>query len=109
VEIVDNINLVTIYSSDDQKILSFVDFQMDPNNLSTFRRKLNTETLYFVDGEKKFSKIQKDCKFISKLNDQKISKIKVITMDLETRVINREMSPVSISIHDGENQKSFTI
>jgi len=91
-----------------EKILfNFTDFMLDRDNLSTFKRIIGKQTYIFKDGIKKLVSVVRIVKFIDKIKTSINRTNNFITIDLETRTINGEMSIVCLSIFDGINLYSF--
>jgi ribosomal protein S19 len=92
---------------DDNILLSFKDYMLDKNDLTTFSRKLKTQEYLFEEGKLILKKIEKKTNFLKKTNKSNYLTNKFITMDLETRIINEEMTSYCVSIYDGKIFKSF--
>ena len=93
----------------DFTVLKFTDILQDQNNLDTFTRKIVEHEYVFINGNLKTkSKIYKT-KFIKPLLGDAAYKNKIITMDLESRVIDGIMEIYYISIYDGITISDFFI
>ena len=79
----------------------------DKSDLSTFTRTIKNQEYIFEEGKIKLKKIKKNVKFLSKKTKDKNLSDNIITMDLETRVINEKMYAYCVSIYDGKKYKSF--
>jgi hypothetical protein len=115
VNIRNKMNFVTVYEKrlmGSIKILSFMDkLRVIKNKIDyrTFERIFDDHTVYFLKGEVKLTTEEIKCKFIEKIKPHKTPNNKVITMDLETREINKRLEPVCVSIYDGKITKTFWI
>ena len=76
-------------------------------NLSSFTRTIKNHEYIFINGEILIKKVKKIVPFLTKINQNIHNNKNFITMDLETRVINEEMSAYCVSIYDGKIYKSF--
>lgn len=97
---------------DDKVLLSFKDTMLDrrSGDLSSFSRLIKNRHEYFFNkGNLILKKIIKKVKFIKQIRKSNHLSDKFLTMDLETRVINEEMSSYCVSIYDGKKFKSFYI
>jgi DNA polymerase type B, organellar and viral len=96
---------ITLYSKYGE-ILKFVDkYCIDEKN--RFTREIGNTKMYYENGECVFIKQELKTKFMQPKNPDTSIKSNFLTMDLETRTINDEMSVISASIFDGVNIKSF--
>lgn len=91
----------------DRKLITFIDTMKDPQDLSTFTRTINNQTYYFCRGELLLKKIEKEVHFLSNKTPDNHNFLKIITMDLETRLIDGVMTPYCVSIYDGSKSTSF--
>lgn len=88
-------------------ILSFVDqTSKDPN---TFVRSIGNNKYYYKDGKNVFSKQLVKTKYIKPSNEDLALKDNYITMDFETRDVNKVKHVIAISIYDGKTVNSFFI
>jgi hypothetical protein len=88
-------------------IFSFTDTLNNKNNLSSFIRVIKNQEYLFKDGELIIKKINLKTKFIKPILKNHSKSEKFITMDLETRLLNKEMSVYCISISDRKVLKTF--
>lgn len=88
-------------------LLSFKDVMNHKEDLSSFTRHLKNQEYVFIEGELVIKKIKKGVKFLSKLKRNMYNSKNFITMDLETRIINEEMTSYCVVIYDGKLSKSF--
>jgi hypothetical protein len=107
-----HINLFSNYQEVDLKIenkviLSFKDFIKDIGNLSTFERIVNNQKNIFEDGKLIYKEILRKVPFLKKINPSIYISKNIITMDLETRVIDNKIEPYCISIYDGKTLSNF--
>jgi DNA polymerase type B, organellar and viral len=115
VNIRNKMNFVTVYEKrlmGSIKVFSFMDKLRVINkkiDYRTFERIFDDHTIYFLKGEVKLTVEDVKCKYIEKIKPHKKPNNKVITMDLETREINKKLDPVCVSIYDGEIKKTFWI
>jgi len=79
----------------------------DKSDLSTFVRTLKNQEYVFEQSKLLLKKIEKNVKFLSSKKKDKYLSEKIITMDLETRIIDEIMSAYCVSIYDGKIIKSF--
>jgi hypothetical protein len=79
----------------------------DKHDLSTFTRQIKNQTYIFRDGKLVLKKIEKSVSFLKPIKKNMYNSKKFITMDLETRIIQGEMTSYCVSIFDGNNHKSF--
>lgn len=106
IELFDYHQKVTL-TLDDKKILTFKDIMNDKANLSTFTRIIKTHEYTFKEGLLVLKKTERKVKFLTKTKQNMYNSKKFITMDLETRIINEEMSSYCVSIYDGQKLYSF--
>jgi hypothetical protein len=106
VELFDNYQLVEI-KLEDKVLLSWKDIMRAKFDLSTFERVIKNQEYVFVEGKLIVKKIKKRVSFLSKVKQNIHNSKNFITMDLETRTINGEMSSYCVSIFDGRVFKSF--
>ena len=106
-------NFVTVYEKrlmGSIKVFSFMDKLRVINNKidsRTFERIFDDHTIYFLKGEVKLTVEDIKCKYIEKIKPHKEPNNKVLTMDLETREIDKKLEPVCVSIYDGKIKKTF--
>jgi hypothetical protein len=91
----------------DKVIIEFKDTMRDKNNLNSFIRDIKKQKYIFEDGELILKNIIRKTPFLSQLNQSPIINKNIITMDLETRLIDGIMIPYCVSIFDGKVVKSF--
>lgn len=77
------------------------------NDLSCFKRTTDKHEYIFDNGELLIKKIKKIVPFLTKVKRNLHNSKNFITMDLETRIINEEMTSYCVSIYDGKEVKSF--
>jgi len=105
IEVELKINDFTVINFTD--ILSLPRQWQDVNNLGTFIRKIDEHEYVFINGNLKTkSKIYKT-KFIKPLLGDTVYKNKILTMDLESRVIQGIMEIYHVSIYDGKTIIDF--
>lgn len=115
VNIRNKMNFVTVYEKHLRgsiKRFSFTDKLRVINSkidYRTFERIFDDHTIYFLKGEVKLTVEDIKCKYIEKILPHKKPNNKVITMDLETREIDKKLEPVCVSIYDGKITKTFWI
>jgi hypothetical protein len=113
VNINNKMNFVTVYEKrliGSVKLFSFMDKLRVINkkvDYKTFDRIFDDKSIYFIKGEIKLNVEDIKCKYIEKIKPTKEPNNKVITMDLETREINKKLEPVCVSIYDGRIKKTF--
>lgn len=100
-----NINKIELFKKG-ELCLEWTDRYINEN---TFIREIGQKEFTFVNGELKLLTIKKDNKFITPIKKHKQINNKILTMDIETRVINNDHHPYCISIYDGLITKSFFI
>jgi len=105
-------NKLIVQLKNEKKVLiSFEDIKKEEDNLSTFIRTVNDlvhfEDYFYINGEIKLRTNQKKTPFISQKEKEINITDKFLTMDIETRNINGELSPYCISIFDGKISNSF--
>jgi len=91
----------------DKVILEFTDTLIEKGKLNSFIRKVKNQEYIFIDGNLIVKKIQKQTKFINKIISQSFMSKNFVTMDLETRTIDGNMTPYCISIYDGKKSISY--
>lgn len=101
----DKINYIKLFKSGDLKH-QWTDTYIDD---STFIRDIDNRKYTFVNDELKLLTIEKPNKFIKPIKKKKYSNDKILTMDLETRLIDNNHNPYCLSIYDGNIAKSFFI
>ena len=88
--------------STEKTLIKFKDKKEESDNLNSFTREIwdlkKHEEYFFVDGELKLKKIRKNVRFLKPLLKDAFLSSKFITMDLETRNIDGELTPYCISI-----------
>jgi DNA polymerase type B, organellar and viral len=96
-------------------IESFIDTLINSkNNLSTFKRNIENKEYNYINGKLDFCIINKETKFLQRINSVNKIESKFITMDLETRSIpitdkKSKMEVICLSYFDGLLTKSFYI
>jgi hypothetical protein len=106
VELFDRHQIVEL-KLNDKILLTFKDIMKDKSNLNTFTRTINNQEYIFENGELLVKKIKKNVSFLTKVKRDMNNSKNFITMDLETRTINKIMSSYCVSIYDGKEFKSF--
>lgn len=91
------------------KILEFTDLMTNTNNNSTFIRTLKNKKFYFDNSKLVLKTEEKINKFIKQIKADKDIKFNVITLDIETRIINGSMEAVCLSFYDGKKVFSFFV
>lgn len=91
IELFDNYQEVEVML-DDKTILSFTDTMLDKNDLTCFIRKSKTHEYVFQEGNLILKKILKKVQFLKSTRKSNFLSKNFITMDLETRTINEEMT-----------------
>ena len=107
-----HINIFENYLSIDLKIkdkiiFKFTDTLIEKGKLDSFIRKINNQEYIFIDGKLIIKKVIKHTKYLTKLIPDGFINNKILTMDLETRIINGNTSPYCVSIYDGSQATSF--
>lgn len=88
--------------SNNKTLLKFKDTINQKNDLSSFTRVFSNQE-YIVDNNKVIlKKIHKKVQFLNTKNRDMYNSKKIISMDLETRVINGIMSSYCVSVYDGK-------
>jgi DNA polymerase type B, organellar and viral len=100
-------NSVKIINKNKKVFLLFTDYLIDPNNLGTFKRKINNQEYFFIDGELIVKKLDRKTKFIKGIKNDKEIISNFITLDIETRVINNVIKPYCVCYFDGAQTASF--
>lgn len=87
--------------------LSLVDRRINNDSSDSFVRTIKKSTIYFLDGEVILRKKELPVKAFRKL--QKESKIdnELITLDIETKLINNKVTPYLINSYDGISRRDF--
>jgi len=108
---------VTLNLPTKETFLSFTDIiNNDFNNLNSFIRYVGSNEYYFINGilELKFNPRKTSNLELLNLNETKSGKKiiqeidnKILTLDIETQVINGIIKPILISIYDGFNHYNF--
>jgi hypothetical protein len=91
----------------DSILLSFKDVMNHREDLTTFTRIVKNQEYIFNEGELLVKKIIKNVPFLTKIKRNMFNSKTIITMDLETRVINEVMSSYCVVIYDGKLSKRF--
>lgn len=106
-------NVVELFNKD-KVVLKFIDYYDDINDLNTFVRLINNHKYYYKNNiiELKIMDVKTSIiKPIKKDNipDKDINKINknIITLDIETRVLNNVLIPYCICFYDGKDKYSF--
>nr|YP_009739393.1 DNA polymerase 2 [Tricholoma terreum]QIC20237.1 DNA polymerase 2 [Tricholoma terreum] len=105
IDINNKVNSVKLFK-DGELTLEWVDKYIDD---ITFIRDLGPKTFNFVNDEVRLITIKKSSKFIKLIKKAKKFNNNIITMDLETRLIDNKHSPYCICIYDGIIIRSFFI
>lgn len=92
---------------DNEIVLSFEDHMTDNTDLNSFKRIIKNNEYIFDNGIMILKKNIKKTKFIKPLKLHENISTKIMTMDLETKVINNIMNVYSCSIYDGINTLSY--
>lgn len=91
----------------DSIILKVTDyFGKDSNN---FTRVIGKQTFIITNGEVNFKRVEIKTKFITKIAKDKVLSNNILTLDIETRIINNVHSPYCISFFDGTSAWSYYI
>lgn len=80
---------------------------IDKNDLSNFKRILDTHKYYFNNNKLILKTLIRKTKYIESIKPSIYLSDKYLTMDLETRVINEIMEVYCCSIFNGKNHDSF--
>lgn len=105
IDIEDKMNKVKLIKSGELKY-EWIDRYIDD---STFIREIANKKYTFVNGELKLLTVEKTNKFMKTLKKAKKQNSNIITMDIETRLVDNKHTPYLLSIYDGNNSKSFFI
>jgi hypothetical protein len=101
----DKINYIKFFKNG-KLIFEWKDIYIDEN---TFIREIGKNKFTFVNEDLKLLTIDHENKFIEKTKTAKTQNSNIITMDLETRILDNKHIPYCISIYDGKSTKSFFI
>jgi hypothetical protein len=101
----DKVNKIRYYKNG-QLIFNWIDTVLNNNS---FIREIGKSTYYYDNKELTLVKVLKQTKPISKTKVSKILSNKIITMDLETILINNTHVPYLLSWYDGKINKSYFI
>jgi len=112
-----NVTLSLPINEINEIFLTFKDIQnISFNNLNSFTRYIGSNEYYFIDGELELRINPKKTSFLelNNIHENKFGKKiipqldnKIITLDIETQVINNTIKPILISIYDGITHYSF--
>jgi len=89
--------------------LNFIDIVHDINNPASFVRIINNNKNIYDNGIRKLSVKKKKVKYFTNLPKCKCLTNNFITMDLETKEIEGNLTPYCVSIFDGKKSYSFYI
>ena len=102
-------NIVQVFS-EDRLMLEFEDILTNGiDNPSTFKRVMKNATIFYKDGIRVKEIVNRKLKFIKPISKDFYLNESFITLDIETKNINGELSPICISIYDGKEIQSFYI
>lgn len=102
----DNYQLVELKLGD-KVIIKFKDIIIEPNNLGSFNRIIDSQEYIFENGNLLLKKFTYKTNFLRAISKTIFRSSKFITMDLETRLVNNTMVPYAIGIYDGIESFSF--
>jgi hypothetical protein len=112
----ENIVYIIRKSLEGKKILfSFIDkvrhssFNKKTLKFSMFERSFKNKSIIFKDGKEVIRTEEIDTKFIGTIKKEGKPNKKIITMDLETRVLDDKLCPICVSIYDGQNKSTFWV
>jgi ribosomal protein S19 len=91
----------------DSPLITFKDEFNHESDFSSFTRYIGKHEYIYRDGKRVFLKIEKKTPFLKEIKKSSHQYKKIITMDLETRIINGKMTAYCVSIFDGKDFKSF--
>lgn len=106
INILDNFYKVEVIIND-SIILTFKDEILDKNNLNSFIRTVKNREYIYINGEIILKTIERKNKYLKIKSRDLITSTKFLTMDIETKVYEKKMEAICISIYDGENIKSI--
>lgn len=106
IQLFENYQLVELRLGD-KIVLSFKDEMHPKSDLSSFTRTVKNHVYIFKEGELILKQIEKNVSFLTKERKNYFNAKNFLTMDLETRIINNEMSSYCVSNYDGKIKKSF--
>nr|BAM29340.1 dnapol [Lentinula edodes] len=106
IQLFDNYQLVDVKLGD-KVVLSFKDEMHPKSDLSSFTRTVKNHVYIFKEGELILKQIEKNVSFLTKERKNYFNDKNFLTMDLETRTINGEMTSYCVSIYDGKTFESF--
>ncbi len=87
------------------KMLSYEDFWIDIHH---FKRIINNNTYYFTrEGDIDLFTVWKPTRYIKQTKRSKRLSNKIVTLDIETQVVNNQHQPYLISYYDGKKSYSF--
>jgi DNA polymerase type B, organellar and viral len=97
------------YKLGDKILISFKDetTEEDRYNLNTFIRTIKNTKYYYKDSTLILKQNKRKCNYMTKINRHIKRSDKFIVMDLETREIDKFMSPICLSLYDGKDLRSF--
>jgi hypothetical protein len=99
----DNYNLIEYYKNG-KLLYEWKDIYLNEN---TFTRELGKNIYTFEDNVLILQQVNKPVKFIKKIKTSGSPNHKIITMDLETVLIDNVQTPYLLCWYDGENKKSY--
>lgn len=100
-------SLIVDLKLNDTTLLSFTDLRNHRSDLSSFTRVIKNQEYVFENGIQVLKTITKKVSFLTKIKRNMNLSNNFITMDLETRTINGEMSSYCVVIYDGKDTKKF--
>jgi hypothetical protein len=88
-------------------LLIFKDKLLDKYNLNSFERELNNKKYIFNEGNIVYKEKVLKLPYLKPIQKSIYKNNNILTMDLETRLINNIMTPYSLSIFDGKEIKNY--
>nr|WUR10579.1 hypothetical protein [Elmerina hispida] len=79
----------------------------DEKNL--FKRTFNNNTFYILNNQILLKTIKFKTEYLKPIKKEKICRVKIITLDIETKVIGNVHIPYCICYYDGTKKESFYI
>jgi hypothetical protein len=74
-----------------------------------FERSFKNKSIILKEGKEVLQTEEIDTKFIGSIKKEGKPNKKIITMDLETRVLDDKLSPICVSIYDGKNKSTLWV
>src|ERR1700749_259629 len=99
--------MIVEMKNNNNTLLIFKDKLLDKYNLNSFERELKNKKYIFNEGNIVYKEKVLKLPYLKPIRKSIYKNNNILTMDLETRLINNIMTPYSLSIFDGKEIKNY--